>query len=90
MARLGRAVLEAELESGDKGVALAELHARTEAASVFFAGDDLTDLPAIGYASEERGVGVFITSDERPERPPQATFALPGPGRLAEFLASLL
>jgi len=88
IARRGRAVLEAELESGDKGRALAELQERIGAASVFFAGDDLTDLPAIRYAAE-RGVGVFIASDERPEGPEGATLALDGPEDLASFLASL-
>lgn len=87
--RLGRAVLEAELESGDKGVALARLDELTGAASVFFAGDDLTDLTAIRYA-KGRGIGVFIKSAERPQRPKQASFALDGPGELARFLRSLL
>lgn len=89
LTREGRAVLEAELESGDKGVALAKLHELTGATSVFFAGDDLTDLPAIRYA-KSRGIGVFIKSDERPTRPKQASFAIDGPDALATFLASLL
>lgn len=89
LAREGRAVLEAELESGDKGVALAELHELTGAASVFFAGDDLTDLPAIRYA-KSHGIGVFIKSEERPQRPKQASFAIEGPDALAAFLGSLL
>ena len=89
LAREGRAVLEAELESGDKGVALAKLHELTGSASVFFAGDDLTDLPAIRYA-KGRGIGVFIKSAERPQRPKQASFAIDGPGALAAFLASLV
>lgn len=89
IAREGRAVLEAELESGDKGVALARLHELTGANSVFFAGDDLTDLPAIRYA-KGRGIGVFIKSEERPTRPKQASFAIEGPDALAAFLASLL
>ena len=87
-AREGRAVLEAELESGDKGVALAKLDELTGAASVFFAGDDLTDLPAIRYA-KGRGIGVFIKSEERPQRPKQASFAVAGPAELARFLSSL-
>jgi len=89
LAREGRAVLEAELESGDKGVALAKLHELTGAQSVFFAGDDLTDLPAIRYA-KGRGIGVFIKSKERPQRPKQSSFAIEGPDALAEFLASLV
>ncbi len=89
LAREGRAVLEAELESGDKGVALAKLHELSGAESVFFAGDDLTDMPAIRYA-KARGIGVFIKSDERPQRPKQASFAIDGPDALADFLASLV
>ncbi len=89
IAREGRAVLEAELESGDKGVALTTLHELTGAASVFFAGDDLTDLPAIRYA-KGHGIGVFIKSKERPQRPKQASFAIEGPDALAAFLRSLL
>lgn len=87
--REGRAVLEAELESGDKGVALAKLDELTGARSVFFAGDDLTDMPAIRYA-KGRGIGVFIKSKERPQRPKQASFAIDGPDALADFLASLV
>ncbi|MBO6938489.1 MAG: trehalose-phosphatase [Deltaproteobacteria bacterium] len=89
IAREGRAVLEAELESGDKGVALTKLHELTGAESVFFAGDDLTDLPAIRYA-KSHGIGVFIKSAERPQRPKQASFAIDGPDALAAFLRSIL
>lgn len=89
LAREGRAVVEAELESGDKGVALAKLDELTGAKSVFFAGDDLTDLPAIRYA-KGRGIGLFIKSQERPQRPKQASFAIDGPGALATFLRSLV
>lgn len=67
-AREGRAVLEAELAPGDKGEALAALHVRTATRGVFFAGDDLTDLPAIRYASAH-GLGVFVPSAER-DAPP--------------------
>lgn len=66
--REGRAVVEAELAPGDvpthKGEALAALHTRVATPSVFFAGDDLTDLPAIDYA-RTHGLGVFIASSER-------------------------
>ncbi len=62
--RHGRAVLEAELSPGDKGEALAALQYRTGARAVFFAGDDLTDLPAIRYA-QRHGLGVFVASAER-------------------------
>ncbi len=64
-------------------------HELSGAKSAFFAGDDLADLPAIRYA-KGRGIGVFIKSAERPQRPKQASFAVEGPGALAEFLSSLL
>lgn len=69
--REGRRVLEAELSSGDKGEALATIFTRVHAKSVFFVGDDLTDLPAVEFASQH-GIGAFVLSDERPEGPPGA------------------
>lgn len=84
-AREGRAVLEAELAPGDKGEALAALHVRTATRSVFFAGDDLTDLPAIRYASTH-GLGVFVRSPER-NAPPRVP--LVSASELAEALTRL-
>ena len=88
-AREGRAVVEAELAPGDKGEALAEVHGRTGAKSVFFAGDALTDLPAIRYAAR-RGMGIFVKSAERPRKPKGATAAVKGPEELRALLEGLL
>ncbi|MBX3247006.1 MAG: HAD-IIB family hydrolase [Myxococcales bacterium] len=94
--RLGRAVLEAELGApdgadgvagvADKGRALAVIHARTGARAVFFAGDDLTDLPAITYA-QKHGVGAFVESPER--TPPTGVPTLASPAALGDLLATL-
>ncbi len=87
--REGRAVLEASVARADKGTALAALMSRTGAASVVYAGDDLTDVPAIALASE-RGLGVFVRSSERPAAPPGASAELPGPESVAELLGHLV
>lgn len=87
-ARLGRAVCEAEVESGDKGTALEKLLAATGARGVVYAGDDLTDLPAIELAARRGGVGAFVRSSER-EPPAQASAVLEGPGAVADLLEAL-
>ncbi|MGD8862598.1 MAG: trehalose-phosphatase [Myxococcales bacterium] len=74
--RPGRAVLEAELSAGDKGIALANLVRQTRAKGVMYAGDDLTDRPAIAKASELGGVGLFVKSPERRRTPRGASGAL--------------
>ncbi|MCB9600431.1 MAG: trehalose-phosphatase [Sandaracinus sp.] len=84
--RHGRAVLEAELAPGDKGEALQELHARTKARAVFFAGDDLTDMPAIRYATAN-GLGVFVASEER--RSPRGVPIVPNVEVFAEAIELL-
>lgn len=87
--REGRAVVEAAVGHADKGTALAALMSRTGALSVVYAGDDLTDEPAIALASE-RGLGLFVRSSERPSAPPEASAALPGPEAVAELLEHLV
>ncbi|MCZ7678487.1 MAG: hypothetical protein M5U28_06825 [Sandaracinaceae bacterium] len=87
--REGRAVLEASVARADKGTALVALMSRTGAASVVYAGDDLTDQPAIALASE-RGLGVFVRSSERPSAPPGASAELPGPEAVGELLVHLV
>ncbi|HJL16671.1 MAG TPA: trehalose-phosphatase [Sandaracinaceae bacterium LLY-WYZ-13_1] len=86
--RDGRAVLEAELEPSDKGTALASLLDAAGAASCVYAGDDLTDEPAIALASRH-GIGIFVRSAERPDPPPGTTAVVEGPGGLAELLGVL-
>jgi trehalose 6-phosphate phosphatase len=88
-ARLGRAVCEAEVEAGDKGTALRQLIAATRARGVLYAGDDLTDLPAIALAVDQGGMGLFVTSTERPA-PDCATAALEGTGEVDALLAALV
>lgn len=61
--RRGKALREAEVNQHDKGSALSEIFRRSGARSLFFAGDDLTDLPAIELASQH-GLGVFVRSAE--------------------------
>lgn len=85
--RRGKCVVEAEVEVGDKGEALRALHERTGARSVFFAGDDLTDQPALSYATLN-GISVQVA---RPKQawPGIAHFTLETPAELREVLAAL-
>ncbi len=62
--RRGKALREAEAVRHDKASALAEIFERSGARSMFFAGDDLTDFPAIELAAKH-GVGAFVRSDEQ-------------------------
>jgi len=62
--RRGKALREAEAVRHDKGSALREVFERSSARSVFFAGDDVTDFPAIEFASKH-GIGAFVRSDEQ-------------------------
>ena len=86
--RVGRAVLEAEAKPGDKGEALAHILEETAAASAFYAGDDVTDTPAIERAAAH-GVGLFVRSPERPEGPPAASGQLDGTEGVRAFLDAL-
>lgn len=88
--REGRAVVEAEVESGDKGKALARLLRATGARSVVYAGDDLTDLPAIRVAVDEGGLGVFVRSTERPRAPRGASASLASSDEVPEWLRALV
>lgn len=62
--RRGKALREAEAVHYDKGSALQEILDRSGARAACFMGDDLTDFPAIELAAE-RGVGVFVRSEEQ-------------------------
>ncbi|MEQ9080847.1 MAG: trehalose-phosphatase [Sandaracinaceae bacterium] len=86
--RDGRAVVEAQLEPFDKGAALRELIEAVGATSVLYAGDDLTDEPAIRVAAA-RGFGLFVRSAER-ERFDEATASLDGPEGVSDLLDALL
>lgn len=87
--RRGKALREAEAVRHDKGSAVAELIARTGASSVFFAGDDVTDFPAIELAAAH-GIGAFIRSDEQREAPAENTVVLDGVEQLSGVLHELV
>lgn len=87
--RPGRAVLEAEAAPGDKGHALEAIRFASRSCGVLYAGDDITDYPAIRAAVRMGGVGIFVRSAERPEAPRGASGAVPGPEGMAELLAEL-
>ena len=87
--RRGKALREAEAVPNDKGRALEEIRRRTSAASVFFAGDDVTDFPAIELASAH-GVGVFVRSSERRETPAEDAVILDGVEQMADVLRKLV
>jgi trehalose 6-phosphate phosphatase len=68
----GRFVLEMRLPGCDKGTALRDVLSRTGRTALFFAGDDLGDLPGFALVDEMRAAGrpavsVVVTSDEAPQ-----------------------
>ena len=87
--RRGKALREAEAVVHDKGSALREVFDRSGARSVFFAGDDLTDLPAIDFAAAH-GVGAFVCSDEQRSAPSSSATLLQSVDEVAAVLARLL
>lgn len=86
--RRGRALREAEAVPGDKGAAVAEILRRSGAASVMFAGDDITDFPAIELAAKH-GIGVFVRSDERRVKPAEGAAVVDGVDEMASVLRAL-
>lgn len=68
-ARPGKAVLEAEAAPGDKGDALEAIRFASRSRGVVYAGDDVTDFPALRRAASLGGIGIFARSDERPSLP---------------------
>ena len=65
----GRCVVEASIGGASKETVLRILLERTGASRLLYAGDDLTDFPALGFAAGQ-GRGWLIASAERPEEPP--------------------
>jgi hypothetical protein len=53
-----------------------------------YAGDDVTDEPAIRFASEH-GIGIFVRSPERPHPPSEARGMVDGPASLARLIDAL-
>lgn len=86
--RRGKALREVEAVPHDKGIALAEIFERSGASSVFFAGDDLTDFPAIEFAALH-GVGAFVCSDEQRGAPPACAALLQSVDEMGELLEQL-
>lgn len=94
MVEPGRAVLELRPPGMDKGVALTEFLAERDAEAVLYAGDDLGDLAAFAAVEKGRkdglpGLLVCSGSAEVPELAARADLVLPGPGKVAAFLATL-
>jgi trehalose-phosphatase len=87
--RRGKALREAEAVVHDKGSALREIFERSGARSVFFAGDDLTDFPAIDFASAH-GVSAFIFSEEQRGAPASPAALLQSVDEVAALLSQLL
>jgi trehalose-phosphatase len=87
--RRGKALREAEAVHHDKGSALREIFKRSGARSVFFAGDDLTDFPAINFAAEH-GVGAFVRSDEQRCAPSTSAVLLQSVDEVGALLSQLL
>jgi trehalose-6-phosphatase len=87
--RRGKALREAEAVRYDKGSALREILDRSGARSACFMGDDLTDFPAIELAAE-RGVGVFVRSEEQRGTPSGAALSLQSVDEVFAVLSGLL
>ncbi|MGD8317276.1 MAG: trehalose-phosphatase, partial [Myxococcales bacterium] len=75
--RRGKALREAEAVHHDKATAVREILRRSGASSVFFVGDDLTDMGAIELAAS-KGIGALVGSDELRETPTEAAILLDG------------
>lgn len=86
--RRGKALREAEAVRYDKGRALEEILVRSGARSVLFVGDDVTDFPAIELAAE-RGIGVFVRSDEQRGAPSGSAVVLDDVDQVAAVLRGL-
>ena len=87
--RRGKALREAEVFRHDKGRAVREIFERSGARSILFAGDDLTDFPAIEVAADH-GIGVFVRSDERRATPSDRAVVLRGVDEVAALLRELV
>ncbi|MFD0270218.1 trehalose-phosphatase [Streptomyces sp. NPDC127106] len=90
----GRAVLELRPPGMDKGVALTEYLAETDAEAAVYAGDDLGDLAAYAAVEKRRAEGlpgllVCSGSEEVPELASRADLVLPGPAAITSFLWAL-
>lgn len=87
--RDGRQVLEVGV-LGHKDEALLHIAHVTGAEALAFAGDDVTDEPAIAAAASKGGLGLFVRSRERPARPPGASGTLAGTRGVERWLDALV
>lgn len=87
--RRGKALREAEAVRYDKGSALREIFDRSGARSVFFVGDDLTDFPAVDFATEH-GIGAFVRSEEQRGTPSTSAKLLGSVDEVTALLSKLL
>lgn len=87
--RRGKALREAEAVPQDKGRALAEIMKRSDAESVLYVGDDVTDFPAIDFASQH-GLGVFVRSSEQRGTPSRSAVVLDSIEEVRTLLQGLL
>lgn len=74
----GREVTEVRVRGGGKRAALRTIAARLEPERLLYAGDDITDFPALAFAAT-RGRAIFVESEER--TPPD----IPGLWRVARI-----
>lgn len=86
--RDGRQVLEVGV-LGHKDQALLHIASATGASALAFAGDDVTDEPAIAAATRAGGLGLFVRSRERPGQPPGASGTLAGTRGVERWLSAL-
>ncbi len=85
----GRCVTEASTGAASKDVVLRLLLDRTAADQIVYAGDDLTDFPALAFAAA-RGRAFLVASDERPEDPPPGVVTVRSREELLRNLASVI
>ena len=85
----GRCVSEASTGESSKEDVLRTLAERTGAQQIIYAGDDLTDFAALGFAAS-RGRGFLVASDERPEAPPPGVETVASREELLRSFASVL
>jgi trehalose 6-phosphate phosphatase len=86
--RDGRMVLEVGV-LGEKDGALHRIAKLTGAETTAFAGDDVTDEPAIAAAARSGGVGLFVRSPEKSGPPPGASGTLAGTRGVERWLSAL-
>jgi len=86
--RDGRLVLEVGV-LGHKDAALLRIAGLTGAATTAFAGDDVTDEPAIAAAAKSGGIGLFVRSRERSQLPAGASGTLAGTRGVERWLSAL-